>query len=86
MLLFQVLHTLNLRITRVSDVSCLAVLPHLHSLDISWTPVMNVTALAAGCPELHTLDLEHTQVRGVCCTPLGCSLCGGVHSRMPLCL
>ena len=58
------LRKLDLRLTGVSDVSCLVLLPALESLDLSWTKVQCVQALA-DCPALKSLDLEHTAVNDV---------------------
>jgi Leucine-rich repeat (LRR) protein len=62
--LCQSLHTLDLKLTDVRDVSALAWCQALHTLNLFETPVRNLSPLAS-CPALHTLDLALSAVDDV---------------------
>jgi hypothetical protein len=71
----QYLHTLDLRFTRVSDVSALASCQSLHTLNLNGTRVRDVSALAS-CQSLHTLVLKCTCVSDVS----GLASCRDLHT------
>jgi Leucine-rich repeat (LRR) protein len=55
---------LSLMGRRVTDTSYLAQLPHLESLDLSFTYVESVEPLLA-CQQLHTLDISDTHIEDI---------------------
>jgi hypothetical protein len=71
----QCLHTLDLRSTKVNDVSALASCQSLHTLNLGGTQVSDVSTLAS-CQSLHTLGLNNTRVRDVS----GLASCQSLHT------